>query len=467
MSNVPAVQNSPQNYDSPVDFAAANADRSVRAAMDRMSASGLPSPADADLQSGPLSAMARINGVPGFPPLADADSQSGPISAMDRINGAPGFPPPADADSQSGPISAMDRINSAPDLEQALRNMPSITDQSDGSPAPGGESAQLDGQPGMKPGNTAAGEVEQPGAMPQPGEPGAAPQAGEPATASQAGAAPQPGEPAATSQAGAAPQAGEPATASQAGAAPQAGEPATASQAGAAPQPGEPAATSQPGAAPKPGEPGAAPRPGEPGAAPRPGEPGSGSDAATPGMGAPTATGDQSEMGATDGTPGSAGSIAGMGDTEQSADTGMNTTGSGERPAEVPEQMWNNITQAAEETGQDPYTIAAMVKQESRFGAALDGSSVSNGDGLIQVEPDTRANYLGKFEETFGSTYSNSELDQLRMGSLILKDRDGDLKRYNGGENWFPGAVDSYGRVIDPTHYVQAVEAHRQQLMAG
>ena len=365
MSNVPTVQNSPQDYSLP--SAKADLPSGPLSAMDRINgASGFPSPADADSPSGLLSALDRINGAPGFPSSADADSPSGPLSALDRINGAPGFPPPADADSPSGSLSAMDRINGAPDLDQALKNMPSI--------------AELDGQPGMKPVNGAtAGESGQPGATPQPGEPGAA---------------------------------------------------------------------TQPGAAPRPGESGAAPRPGEPGAAPRLGEPGFGTGAAA------------SDMGTLSEIDNVAGNQSGM-----DAAAGIKySIGTGEKPAEVPAEMWNNITQAAEETGQDPYTIAAIVKKETNFGAALVADSPASANGLMQVSSPVREEKMAEFEETFGSAYSDSELDQIRMGSLVLEGSGGDLKVYNRGENW---EALRPALAMGAREYEASVNAIRDELING
>ena len=152
-------------------------------------------------------------------------------------------------------------------------------------------------------------------------------------------------------------------------------------------------------------------------------------------------------------------------DSGSRTDVDAMPAGDGKKPDEVPAGMWDDIVQAADETGQDPYTIAAMVKKESQYGEALAGSP-SAADGLMQVEPSTREQYLDEFEATFGSAYSDSELDQVRMGSLILADRDGDLKRYNGGENWQPGSVDSYGRETQAPQYEASVNAIRDELMA-
>jgi len=110
--------------------------------------------------------------------------------------------------------------------------------------------------------------------------------------------------------------------------------------------------------------------------------------------------------------------------------------------------------------------LCAVIKKESNFGAGLSGSP-SAGDGLMQVEPNTRNSYLSKFSSTFGRTYNHSsEQDQVCMGAMILDEKIAKfgniyngLLHYNGGDYWYPGATDSYGRPILANQYADAVYA--------
>ncbi|MNO65848.1 Transglycosylase SLT domain protein [compost metagenome] len=110
--------------------------------------------------------------------------------------------------------------------------------------------------------------------------------------------------------------------------------------------------------------------------------------------------------------------------------------------------------------------LSAVIKKESSFGAGLPGSP-SAGDGLMQVEPNTRNAYLSPFSAKFGHAYNHSsEQDQVYMGALILNEkmvRFGNiyngLLHYNGGDYWYPGATDSYGRPILADQYANSVYA--------
>ncbi|ETT61698.1 carbohydrate-binding family V/XII [Paenibacillus sp. FSL R7-277] len=137
------------------------------------------------------------------------------------------------------------------------------------------------------------------------------------------------------------------------------------------------------------------------------------------------------------------------------------------RPSEVPSQIWTyamNVDNKFGKGGDFALLLSAVIKKESSFGAGLPGSP-SAGDGLMQVEPNTRAAYASQFSAKFGRTYNHSsEQDQVALGGLILDEkiaRFGNiyngLLHYNGGDNWYPGATDSYGRPILADQYANAV----------
>lgn len=139
------------------------------------------------------------------------------------------------------------------------------------------------------------------------------------------------------------------------------------------------------------------------------------------------------------------------------------------KPAEVPSHIWTYAMNADNKFGKGgdfALLLSAVIKKESSFGAGLPGSP-SAGDGLMQVEPNTRNAYLSQFSSTFGRAYNHSsEQDQVYLGALILNEkinRFGNiyngLLRYNGGDNWYPGATDSYGRPILANQYADSVYA--------
>jgi hypothetical protein len=139
------------------------------------------------------------------------------------------------------------------------------------------------------------------------------------------------------------------------------------------------------------------------------------------------------------------------------------------KPSEVPSHIWTyvmNADNAYGKGGDFALLLSAVIKKESSFGAGLPGSP-SAGDGLMQVEPNTRNAYLSQFSAKFGYAYNHSsEQDQVYMGALILNEkivRFGNiyngLLHYNGGDNWYPGATDSYGRPILADQYANAVYA--------
>lgn len=144
----------------------------------------------------------------------------------------------------------------------------------------------------------------------------------------------------------------------------------------------------------------------------------------------------------------------------------------GKGPAGMPQDKWQLCVEAGQKTGQDPYVLAAMMEKESQFGKALNGNSPSSGDGLMQVEPSTRQAYAAKFQEKMGHAYDHSsEADQVAMAGVILADKGGSttnkLQKYNGGDNWQPGATDSYGRVIEADKYAASVEARAREMRAS
>lgn len=139
------------------------------------------------------------------------------------------------------------------------------------------------------------------------------------------------------------------------------------------------------------------------------------------------------------------------------------------KPAEVPSHIWTyvmNADNAYGKGGDFALLLSAVIKKESSFGAGLPGSP-SAGDGLMQVEPNTRNAYLSPFSAKFGHAYNHSsEQDQVYMGALILNEkmvRFGNiyngLLHYNGGDYWYPGATDSYGRPILADQYANSVYA--------
>ncbi|PAD74106.1 MULTISPECIES: carbohydrate-binding protein [Paenibacillus] len=139
------------------------------------------------------------------------------------------------------------------------------------------------------------------------------------------------------------------------------------------------------------------------------------------------------------------------------------------KPAEVPSHIWTyvmNADNAYGKGGDFALLLSAVIKKESSFGAGLPGSP-SAGDGLMQVEPNTRSAYSSQFVSKFGRAYNHSsEQDQVYLGALILNDkivRFGNiyngLLHYNGGDNWYPGATDSYGRPILADQYANSVYA--------
>lgn len=139
------------------------------------------------------------------------------------------------------------------------------------------------------------------------------------------------------------------------------------------------------------------------------------------------------------------------------------------KPSEVPSNIWTytmNVDNKFGKGGDFALLLCAVIKKESSFGAGLSGSP-SAGDGLMQVEPNTRNAYLSQFSSTFGRTYNHSsEQDQVCLGALILNEKIGKfgniyngLLHYNGGDYWYPGATDSYGRPILANLYADEVYA--------
>ena len=139
------------------------------------------------------------------------------------------------------------------------------------------------------------------------------------------------------------------------------------------------------------------------------------------------------------------------------------------KPSEVPSSIWTytmNVDNKFGKGGDFALLLCAVIKKESSFGAGLPGSP-SAGDGLMQVEPNTRNAYLSQFSSTFGRTYNHgSEQDQVCLGAMILNEKIAKfgniyngLLHYNGGDYWYPGATDSYGRPILANQYADIVYA--------
>ncbi|WP_281533103.1 carbohydrate-binding protein [Anaerocolumna aminovalerica] len=69
------------------------------------------------------------------------------------------------------------------------------------------------------------------------------------------------------------------------------------------------------------------------------------------------------------------------------------------KPSEVPSNIWTytiNVDNKFGKGGDFALLLCAVIKKESSFGAGLPGSP-SAGDGLMQVEPNTRNAYLSQF----------------------------------------------------------------------
>ncbi len=139
------------------------------------------------------------------------------------------------------------------------------------------------------------------------------------------------------------------------------------------------------------------------------------------------------------------------------------------KPSEVPSNIWTysmNVDNKFGKGGDFALLLCAVIKKESDFGAGLPGSP-SAGDGLMQVEPNTRNAYLSQFNSTYGRAYNHgSEQDQICLGGLILNEKIikfgniyNGLLHYNGGDYWYPGATDSYGRPILANLYADSVYA--------
>ena len=137
------------------------------------------------------------------------------------------------------------------------------------------------------------------------------------------------------------------------------------------------------------------------------------------------------------------------------------------KPGEVPSDIWGYAMNADNRFGKNgdfALLVSAAIKQESNFGIGLNGSP-SAGDGLMQVEPNTRNAYSGEFSSTYGHAYdNNSAQDQVYIGAMILNDMVNQggsiykgLEFYNGGPGWYPGETDSYGRPILADQYANTV----------
>jgi hypothetical protein len=153
------------------------------------------------------------------------------------------------------------------------------------------------------------------------------------------------------------------------------------------------------------------------------------------------------------------------------ASTPGNAPDAGKPPKGMPQELWNDCVDASKKTGVDAYVLAAQMERESQFGKALAGSP-SAGDGVMQVEPGTRSAYAKKFEAKMGHPYNHgSQQDQVAMAAVILSDKGGSttsmLQKYNGGDNWQPGARDSYGRVIKADEYAASVSSRAAQMRNG
>jgi hypothetical protein len=143
----------------------------------------------------------------------------------------------------------------------------------------------------------------------------------------------------------------------------------------------------------------------------------------------------------------------------------------GKKPARMPEHLWQYCVDAGRKTGIDPHVLAAQMERESGFGQGLHGDPGA-GDGLMQVEPGTRRAYADKFRQQIGHAYNhNDPKDQVALAAVIMASKGGNtwtqLVKYNGGDNWQPGARDSYGREIHAETYANAVMRRTREMQGG
>jgi hypothetical protein len=190
------------------------------------------------------------------------------------------------------------------------------------------------------------------------------------------------------------------------------------------------------------------------------------------GGGAPASAGAPEGVGAPSGVVANEQSATASASGPEVVASSSGTAGAGKAPVGMPAEQWEGCVEAGQKMGIDPYILAAQAKQESQFGADLTGTSPSAGDGVMQVEPNTRQAYAGKFEEKMGHSYDHSNVkDQIAMAAVILADKGGSeanmLQKYNGGDNWVPGTTDSYNRPILADQYAAKVSASAAQMRAG
>lgn len=163
---------------------------------------------------------------------------------------------------------------------------------------------------------------------------------------------------------------------------------------------------------------------------------------------------------------------AGAGPVGQTDSAGGVTSNAdvGKAPQGMPQDLWKDCVTAGNKHGVDPFVLAAQAKKESDFGANRNGAS--GGDGVMQVEPNTRAAHADEFRQKAGHDYDHaSQADQVEMAAMIMSGKGGDttnqLTKYNGGDNWAPGATDSYGRVIEAEKYAASVQQMAAELKAS
>jgi hypothetical protein len=163
---------------------------------------------------------------------------------------------------------------------------------------------------------------------------------------------------------------------------------------------------------------------------------------------------------------------AGNGPVGKTDSTGgvASTANADKAPQGMPQELWKDCVAAGNKHGVDPLILAAQAKKESDFGANLNGAS--GGDGVMQVEPNTRAAHADEFRQKAGHDYDHSsQSDQVEMAAMIMSGKGGDttnqLTKYNGGDNWTPGASDSYGRVIEADKYAASVQQIAAELKAS
>lgn len=145
--------------------------------------------------------------------------------------------------------------------------------------------------------------------------------------------------------------------------------------------------------------------------------------------------------------------------------TGPSAADPNRPPEGMPGDLWKDCIHACNRQGGDPFILAAQLKQETQWGTDKGNAA----DGVAQVEASTRDAYAARFRESTGHDYDHSsQADQIELAQLIKVSKGGDernqLMKYNGGDNWAPGALDSLDRPIHADTYATQVLTSAEEL---